>query len=150
MKIIRAPQLVRINRRYTIRLVRIPDGPDGLHGHLRVHEHGLEVGITGVPLDAPNHPDDDMVMAFGDLDRIVQTHVMDHYDHTLVLREDLRDQVAADHAHIAGARSISWQPTYEKLLIDIVERLRPHLPAEVELSRLSLSATAGRWVDWEL
>lgn len=149
MKIIRAPQLVRVTRRYRIRLANAPYAHEGASAHLVGHCYVLEVGLTGIPLSDTGHPQDGMVMDLMEVDRIVQEHVLAHYDHAVVLHEAHRPGLAESGPLFARARFAPWQPTSENLLLDILARLRPHMPVEVELDRLRLKRSKDSWAEWE-
>jgi 6-pyruvoyltetrahydropterin/6-carboxytetrahydropterin synthase len=74
--------------------------------------------------------------------------VIDRYDHALVLHENDRSAVAADHALFGRVLFTPWQPTCENLLLQIVDALRKVLPPEAPLHAVRLQETATSWAEW--
>jgi len=97
-----------------------------------------------------NHPKCGMIMDFGDLKQIVQTTVLDEFDHALVLNSNT---VGAGHApplqnQFGNVIFVDYQPTNENLLIDFAKRIESALPSNVSLVRLRMYETNSSFAEW--
>ena len=110
-----------------------------LHGHnwkIRVYARSSELNRIG------------MVIDFADLKALVKRHVVDRYDHALVLHASERAAIPTDHPLFARTHFTPWQPTCEHLLLDMVARIRAALPPDATLHRARLQETATSWAEW--
>ena len=139
---------VRVTKRFTFEMAHALRCNDGLCANIHGHSYVLDVTLLGTPIHAPGHPKDGMVIDFADLKSIVKAAVIDRYDHALVLHENDRSAVAADHALFGRVLFTPWQPTCENLLLDIVRTLRERSPAEAPLHLVRLLETATSWAEW--
>jgi 6-pyruvoyltetrahydropterin/6-carboxytetrahydropterin synthase len=140
---------VRVTKRFTFEMAHALRCHDGLCAQVHGHSYVLDVTLRGIPANKPMDPKDGMVIDFADLKRIVRRAAIDHYDHALVLHDSERSTLPQGHALFARTYFTFWQPTCELLLLDIVQRLRPLMPADVELVHVRLQETATSWADWE-
>ena len=139
---------VRVTKRFTFEMAHALRCHDGLCANIHGHSYVLDVTLLGTPIHAPGHPKDGMVIDFADLKSIVKAVVIDRYDHALVLHENDRSAVAADHALFGRVLFTPWQPTCENLLLQIVGALRKVLPAEAPLQVVRLQETPTSWAEW--
>jgi 6-pyruvoyltetrahydropterin/6-carboxytetrahydropterin synthase len=125
-------------------------GYDGKCRNVHGHSYRLEVTVIGTPIDDPTHVKYGMVLDFGDLKKIVKEHVVDVYDHTLLLNKNGAYRKMGERLAAEGHRIllVDFQPTGEMILQDIVRRIRPHLPPEVELFALRLYETGTSYAEW--
>lgn len=139
---------VQVTKRFTLELAHALRGHDGPCKHIHGHSYILDVTLTGVPLDRPGDPKHGMVIDFTDLKALVKRHVVDHYDHALVLHESERAAIPTDHPLFARTHFTPWQPTCEHLLLDMVARIRAALPPDATLHCARLQETATSWAEW--
>lgn len=139
---------VRVTKRFTMELAHALRGYDGPCKHIHGHSYVLDVGLVGQPNEQPGDPKDGMVVDFSDLKAIVQRAVIDLYDHALVLHASERLTIPADNPLFARTVYTAWQPTCENLLLDMVARIGPLLPANVRLRHVRLQETATSWAEW--
>ena len=144
-----AHDLIRVTKRFTFEMAHALRCHDGLCAQIHGHSYVLDVTLNGTPRNEPGDPKDGMVMDFADLKMLVNSTVIAHYDHALVLHEADRKAVITDHALFARVRFTSWQPTCENLLLDIVDRLRAMPRVAPRLHRVRLQETATSWAEWE-
>ena len=95
-----------------------------IHGH----SYRLQVGIVGEPKPFPGTPDEGMVKDFSDLKQIVNRHIVDNLDHTMM--NNLFDLKGFPH----------YRPTAELMAIWMFEILSEYLP--VKFIRLWETATS--------
>ena len=122
---------------------------DGACAAIHGHSYRLEVTVTGPVITDRAHPKCGMIMDFADLKQVVQTTVLDRFDHALVLNsavaEDVRTVLEGNYNNVVW---VDYQPTSENLLVDFVSRIQPALPQGVELIRLRMYETAGSFGEW--
>lgn len=139
---------VQVTKRFTLELAHALRGHDGPCQHIHGHSYVLDVTLLGAPLSEEGHPKDGMVIDFSDLKAIVQSAVVEEYDHALVLHISERPHLPVAHPLFARTRFTPWQPTCENLLLDMVARMRSALPAHVRLHHVRLQETATSWAEW--
>lgn len=150
MSIRSSQQSVRVTKRFTFEMAHALRCHDGMCAQIHGHSYVLDVTLNGTPLEEPGDPKDGMVMDFAELKKLVNAAVIAHYDHALVLHENDREMVAADHELFGRVRFTPWQPTCENVLLDIVDRLHRVIPVAARLYRVRLQETATSWSEWEL
>ncbi len=125
-------------------------GYDGKCRNVHGHSYRLEVTVIGTPIDDPSHVKYGMVIDFGDLKKIVKEHVVDVYDHALLLNKNGAYRSMGERLRDEGHNIllVDFQPTGEMMLLDIAERIRPHLPGHVRLYKLKLYETGTSYAEW--
>ncbi len=125
-------------------------GYDGKCRHVHGHSYRLEVTVQGHPIDDPAHVKFGMVIDFGDLKKIVKEHVVDIYDHALLLNRNGGYRETGDYLREKGHRIllVDFQPTGEMMLLDIASRIRENLPENVKLFSLKLYETGTSYAEW--
>ena len=141
---------MKITKRFTFETAHALSGYDGPCAHIHGHSYILDVTIDGEPSDRAGGPKQGMVMDFGDLKQLVQHHVIEAYDHALVLHEKERAVIPIGNALFARTWFVPWQPTCENMLQDMVRRISPHLPKDLRLAYARLQETATSWAEWEV
>jgi 6-pyruvoyltetrahydropterin/6-carboxytetrahydropterin synthase len=142
-------QKIRLTKIFTFEMAHALPGYLGACKNIHGHSYRLEVTIIGSPLDYPGHPNNGMVMDFKELKKIVQTNVINMYDHAMVLPNTAPADV------ILSLRSFSdniivenFQPTCENLLLKFVDTIKKELPDELELFNARLYETATSYAEW--
>ncbi len=125
-------------------------GYDGKCRNVHGHSYRLEVTVIGSPIDDASHVKYGMVIDFGDLKKIVKEHVVDVYDHALLLNRNGAYREIGEYLENKGHKIllVNFQPTGEMMLLDIAERIKPHLPENVKLYRLKLYETGTSYAEW--
>ena len=125
-------------------------GYDGKCRNVHGHSYRLEVTVTGSPVDDPAHVKYGMVIDFGDLKKIVKEHVVDVYDHALLLNKNGGYREMGERLQREGHRIllVDFQPTGEMMLLDIAQRIKPHLPENIKLFSLKLYETGTSYAEW--
>ncbi len=142
---------VRLTKTFTFEMAHALPGYLGDCKNLHGHSYRLEITVRGLPRHQPGHPNDGMVMDFKDLKKIVNTTVLDQFDHALVLPESVPAKVIETLQQQFGkVQVLSFQPTCELLLLHIVENIRHILPEGIALWQVRLHETATSFADWHL
>ncbi len=144
------PQILRLTREFSFEMAHALEGYDGACSQVHGHSYRLFVTVRGVPLDDPSSPKDGMLMDFGVLKQVVSRHVVDRYDHTLLIRasEGNASVIAALQGRFERVEAVGFQPTCENLVARIAATLRRELPAGVELFSVRLHETANSYAEW--
>jgi 6-pyruvoyltetrahydropterin/6-carboxytetrahydropterin synthase len=122
------------------------DGPcRNIHGH----SYKLYVTVRGKVNDDTSNSKLGMVMDFSDLKEIVKKHIIDYYDHSVIISsaagkpEITRVKEMFDKFYI-----VDYQPTCENLVINIAHLIRKQLPVHISLYSLKLCETATSFAEW--
>jgi 6-pyruvoyltetrahydropterin/6-carboxytetrahydropterin synthase len=110
-----------------------------------IHGHTYKLLVT---LSGEEPGDDDMLIDFKVLKKIVQDHIISLLDHALILKS------TADHLEAYGGSDMKlfWmktEPTAERMILWIGETLTNNLPKGIELKNLRLYETESSYVEWE-
>jgi len=111
--------------------------------HLHGHSYKLEVSISGKQIGKG-----DMLMDFKFLKSIVNSLVIEPWDHALLLKDNRTNRAAFDQLK----DKIYWmknEPTAERMILWIADRLSSNLPDELILSRIKLYETDSSYAEWE-
>ncbi len=125
-------------------------GYDGKCRNVHGHSYRLEVTVIGEPIEDKSSPKFGMVIDFGDLKDIVKKHVIEDYDHALVLNKKTAYKEIGDFLLDRGHHIllVDFQPTGEMMIQDMAKRIMPHLPPGVKLFRLKLYETGTSYAEW--
>jgi 6-pyruvoyltetrahydropterin/6-carboxytetrahydropterin synthase len=116
-----------------------------IHGH----SYSLHVCIGGIPSVSIGVANEGMVLDFSDLKKIVQEHVLDDFDHALIINGNSNGNMAEKFKDLnVKIIKLPFEPTSENLIVYIAEKLTPVLPSHVQLISLRLYETASSYVDW--
>lgn len=140
---------IRVTKSFTFEMAHALANYDGECRNIHGHSYKLFVTLRGTPLQQLGHPQDGMVMDFSQLKYLVKEKVLDTYDHALVLNAALSERVVSELSkHYEKVTPLPFQPTCENLLFDIVEKIQPNLPSQVELFEVKLFETATAHATW--
>ena len=124
-------------------------GYDGRCRNIHGHSYEMRVTIKGMPIMDDSSPKNGMVMDFGDLKRIVNEEIIDHYDHAFIINhnmsQDFIDEVKRNYERIIV---LPYQPTTELMLIDFSKKIKSRLPEGIQLVKIFLKETEGSFAEW--
>lgn len=140
---------IRVTKVFTFDMAHALFGYEGLCKNIHGHTYKLSVTIIGELIVDENNPKQGMVIDFGDFKEIVTSKVIDVFDHTLVLKAN------TPHAKIQGLTDnferviySDYQPTCENLLLDMIRRIKEHLPENLTLNNVRLEETPTSYAEW--
>lgn len=137
---------IRLTKVFDFETAHALDGYDGKCVNIHGHSYVLKVTVIGKPISDSQNVKRGMVIDFGDLKDIVKKHIINIYDHGLVLREDSRFAgIEEKHQKVIYK---NYQPTCENMIIDFAEILKPLLPHGVRLHSLYLQETGNSYAEW--
>ena len=135
-------RMVSITKIFSFEAAHAISDYDGACKHLHGHSYILHVRISSEELRQ------DMILDFKHLKQIVQTEVLAHTDHALMLKDHAENR--SSYAHYTGKLLwLPYEPTAERLIGWVAERVSAALPAGITLRSLRLYETATAFVEWE-
>ena len=112
------------------------------------HTYHLKIGVVGVPNGDSTSSDFGMVMDFKELKALFKKEIESRFDHQLILKDDSR--FLNNVEDMTAVRVVTYQPTCENMLGEIVTILQQKLPEEVKLYNVSLRETSTSYAEWNL
>lgn len=140
---------IRVTKEFTFEMAHALLGYDGACRFVHGHSYGLSVTVIGNPVNEPGNPKLGMVIDFGDLKKIVKNHVVDVFDHALVVNAKTpREGFGKSQELFDKMIFVAYQPTSENLVSDFAERIKMNLPEGIHLFKLRLRETATSYAEW--
>lgn len=117
-----------------------------MHGH----SYKLFVSVKGKPINNLEHSKNGMVMDFGDLKKIVNSEIVDEWDHAVLLNANSPHKNLGETLEKEGHKVIycDYQPTCENMLYDIATKIKNKLPENISLAYLKLHETENSFGEW--
>lgn len=139
--------VVRITKEFRYEGGHALVGYDGKCRHLHGHSYLLYVTVTGRPCTDPESPYFGMILDFKQLKEIVETTLIDRFDHALVLPEgaQLTEELQSAYGNVI---TLPFQPTSENMVSYFAEQLMAVLPEHVQLFSLRYYETVSSYVEW--
>lgn len=141
-------QTIRLTKEFKFEMAHALKGYDGLCRNIHGHSYELLVTVKGIPVTDTASAKLGMVMDFGDLKKIVRAHIVDEFDHALVLNRESANDVLPGAEMFGRTIFVDYQPTSENMLIDFAARLKEQLPSHVQLHHLLLRETVTSYAEW--
>ena len=122
------------------------DGPcRNIHGH----SYQLDVTIRGESSQDTSSTKLGMVVDFSDLKKLVKEHIVDVFDHSVVISSRAsRPELDRVEQMFEKFYVVDYQPTCENLVNDMAGRIRAVLPHHLELYSMRLVETATSFAEW--
>ena len=140
---------IRVTKRFHFEMAHALFQYDGLCRNIHGHSYNLEVTLIGEPKIEPGHPKDGMVLDFGDLKKIVKTHIVDRFDHSLMVNSLFSDsQIELLKKTTNRIIVVNYQPTSENIVADIAKILQQLMPTGVTLFSIRLFETVTSFAEW--
>lgn len=138
---------LRITKEFSFEGAHALVGYNGKCRHIHGHSYKLLITVTGTPSSQEDDPKNGMIIDFSDLKLLVQKHILDFFDHALLLREDapLANELAAAYNNV---RILDFQPTCENMVCHIAHTLEAVLPSPARLYCVRLYETSTSYAEW--
>ena len=122
------------------------DGPcRNIHGH----SYKLFVTVIGNISDDTESPKLGMVIDYSDLKKLVQKHIIDVFDHSVVISTRAsQPDIQRVEQMFEKFYVVNYQPTCENLAADMAGRINAVLPENIQLFSLKLIETETSWAEW--
>jgi 6-pyruvoyltetrahydropterin/6-carboxytetrahydropterin synthase len=141
---------IRITKHFDFEAGHALFGYDGKCSNLHGHSYKLSVTVIGSPIMDENNPKHGMVIDFTDLKKIVNSEIVDVFDHTTIFSKNNPHSELADELSRLGHAviKVDYQPTTEMMLIDFAKKVGARLPDSVALFSIRLQETASSYAEW--
>lgn len=122
-------------------------GYQGKCKNIHGHSYRLEATVATNASGEDYIPAPGFVIDFKDLKKIVQTTIVDHFDHKLILSEQY---LKANPGIEKQDSLVIWnvEPTAENILIYIRKQIEKELPVNTTLVSLKLYETESSYAEW--
>lgn len=140
---------IRVTKRFDFEMAHALLAYNGVCKNVHGHTYELEVTLIGDAKNEPGHPEDGMVMDFGQLKNIVKTKIIQVFDHALVINA-LTPAPQKEALALTTERLtvLGFQPTSENLVTYFAGILQQEIPSNVSLFSLRLYETKTSFAEW--
>lgn len=76
--------MTKVTREFSFEAAHMLSGYNGMCQNLHGHSYKLQITVEGAPKNNPKLPDNEMVMDFSDLKKLVNDKVISKLDHALI------------------------------------------------------------------
>lgn len=141
---------IRITKMFSFETGHALYGYDGKCRNVHGHSYKLSVTVVGTPISDTSHVKFGMVIDFGDLKKIVKNEIVDVFDHATVFNKNTPHVELAKELSDRGHNVllVDYQPTSEMMVIDFAEKIKKHLPPNIQLHSLKLQETDSSYAQW--
>ncbi|MCF8379878.1 MAG: 6-carboxytetrahydropterin synthase [Bacteroidales bacterium] len=140
---------IRVTKEFDFEMAHALKNYDGLCRNIHGHSYHLSVCIIGEVLEDETNPKNGMVADFGDIKKMVNTHIVKKLDHSLILPGSEAEQgIDTQNPMFGRLIMVNFQPSCENLLIYISGELKKVLPAHLSLHSLILRETGNSYAEW--
>jgi 6-pyruvoyltetrahydropterin/6-carboxytetrahydropterin synthase len=141
--------VIRVTKEFRFEMAHALWNYDGPCRNVHGHSYILYVTLAGEPLESPDEPRNGMVIDFGDLKKIVKEHIVNRFDHSLmVFGFAPAETVEAYRQHFGNVIVSPYQPTCENIVADIAAILGRKIPSGISLHSVKLYETATSFAEW--
>ncbi|NLE35562.1 MAG: 6-carboxytetrahydropterin synthase [Bacteroidales bacterium] len=141
--------LIRVTKEFRFEMAHVLWNYDGPCRNVHGHSYILYVTFAGEPENNPDSPRNGMVLDFGDLKKIVHEHVVDRFDHSLMVSGQApAEMIESYRKHFGNVIVLPFQPTCENLVAEVAARLAGRVPPGVFLHSVRLYETATAYAEW--
>ncbi len=139
--------MIRITKEFRFEGAHALSGYNGKCKHIHGHSYLLYVTIRGEALKDKSSSQDGMLMDFNELKQIVNSRIIDVYDHSLMMCQGsaLQEEIIREYGNVVV---LPFRPTCENLISHFANIIIQALPSGVELYSLKLYETATSFVEW--
>lgn len=141
---------IRLTKEFSFEMAHALFGYDGACSQIHGHSYRLFVTVIGEPLCDDTNPKNGMVMDFGNLKHIVGEHIINRYDHALVIRDTKEQRLLIETLkhNFNRVETVDYQPTCENMIARFAQVIQKELPATVALHSLRMHETNTSFAEW--
>ncbi len=141
--------IIRITKEFRFEAAHALWQYDGACRNIHGHSYRLFVTVKGHPVEDYRDSKHGMVMDFSVLKKIVNEHIVDPFDHALLVNANTPHvSMAKDNELIGKLQALPYQPTCENMIHDFAQRIGKALPEGIQLHSLRLHETATAFAEW--
>ena len=141
--------VVRISKEFNFDMAHALLGYDGLCRNIHGHSYTLVVTVAGNPVTDSSSPKDGMLIDFKDLKSIIREHIIEVYDHALVLNSATPGEaISVLKKNYDKIVLKDYQPTTENMISEMASQIGSLLPKQLRLFSLKLRETPTSFAEW--
>ena len=142
--------VIRLTKEFSFEMAHVLNGYDGPCRNIHGHSYKLFITVKGSPCNDIRNPKYGMVIDFGVLKEIVNSLIVNRYDHALIIRETPENHTLLKElkAHFPKIEIVNYQPTCENMIAYFAAEIQKELPQHIELHHLKLHETATSFAEW--
>ncbi|MBE9469297.1 MAG: 6-carboxytetrahydropterin synthase [Bacteroidetes bacterium] len=141
--------IVRLTKEFHFEMAHLLWNYDGPCKNIHGHSYKLFVTVKGQPINDISNPKHGMLIDFSDLKSIVNSQIVELFDHAFVLQQNKKFTSVLENNEIFGKKIIlDYQPTSENLVVDFAIRIKSQLPDKIKLHSLKLYETSTSFSEW--
>jgi 6-pyruvoyltetrahydropterin/6-carboxytetrahydropterin synthase len=141
--------MICITKEISFEMAHLLYGYDGPCGGIHGHSYKLSVTVSGTPAPKSKEEKVGVIMDFYDLEKIIIKNVISVFDHALVIWDKVPFKKIEKEKWLSkNIIRVPYQPTCENLVADFVERIKKHLPKNVNLISVKLRETPTSYAEW--
>ena len=141
---------IRITKQFSFETGHALYGYDGKCKNVHGHSYKLSVTVIGTPIKETSNVKYGMVIDFSDLKKIVESEIVDVFDHATVFNKNTPHvelaKELADRGH--NVLLVDYQPTSDMMVIDLAVKIKKYLPENIRLHSLKLQETDSSFAEW--
>ena len=140
---------IRLTKKFHFEMAHALWNYDGPCKNIHGHSYKLYVTVIGQPINDVNNPKYGMLIDFSDLKQIVNSQIVELFDHAFVFKKNKKVETILKDEKIFGKKIIlDYQPTSENLVVDFAKKIKNYLPENVKLHSIKLYETATSFAEW--
>lgn len=140
---------IRVTKRFHFEMAHALYEYDGLCRNIHGHSYNLQVTLFGEAKKDPGHSKDGMVMDFSELKKVVNSQIVERFDHALMVNSLFpKSKIALLKQTTERIIIVDFQPTSENIVAYIAEILQQQLPKDVSLFSIRLYETITSYAEW--
>lgn len=140
---------IRLTKKFHFEMAHALWNYDGPCKNIHGHSYKLYVTVIGQPINDVNNPKYGMLIDFSDLKQIVNSQIVELFDHAFVFKKNKKVEAILKDEKIFGKKIIlDYQPTSENLVVDFAKKIKKYLPENVKLHSIKLYETATSFAEW--
>lgn len=140
---------IRVTKQFNFEAAHALWNYDGKCKNLHGHTYKLFVTVIGTPISDDNNVKTGMVIDFGDLKKIVKTHIVDIFDHAVILNKKAPYQGFINTPEMFERFiTTEYQPTCENMVSHFANIISEQLPENVNIFSVRLYETETSYAEW--
>ncbi len=140
---------IRVTKQFNFEAAHALWNYDGKCKNIHGHTYKLFVTVIGTPISDNSNVKTGMVIDFGDLKKIVKTHIVDIFDHAVILNKEAPYKSFINVSEMFERFiTTDYQPTCENMVSYFAKTISEHLPKNVHIFSVRLYETETSYAEW--
>ncbi len=142
-------EYIRVTKQFNFESAHALWNYDGKCKNIHGHTYKLFVTVIGTPISDDTNAKNGMVIDFGDLKKIVKTHIVDVFDHAVILNKKAPYKEFINVPEMFERFiTTDYQPTCENMVSYFAKIISEYLPENVKIFSVRLYETETSYAEW--